>query len=295
MDFPVTLECRAVNKGLGCLSYVLAAPVLILILASLIAVPIALALDANDVAKEVRTGVLLAGLSVAVICVSAWCCRNYRRRASLRIVIHRDRIFVFRNGQEQTIHFTDVESVRLIRAEAGGVGCVLTMKSGRSLELDPLVGPCAILQQPLGETLIWELAQRAEMQLEIGASLEIRDNRAAARWRLLAGICLIAIGVLLILTVINAIWGVPVTIAGRALYVRGKLGIGGGFTLDRSGVCSGHGQNESWAAWQDLNLVRNDHHGLLLESTGGERCSASLFAENYWIAAVLVQRYLARS
>ncbi len=160
---PAVYRRESASKLVGCLVYLVVAPFVALILALFIAVPLMFGLEALGVSGSKDLGGLafvvllpLMGVGVAI-----WGYRDYRRRASLEVVIDRDRVTIRRGRAEQVLLFEDVISVRLVPTPED-FACVLGRRSGGRVQLPLEVAWFTMVRGALEITLIRQMVSRLD-------------------------------------------------------------------------------------------------------------------------------------
>ncbi len=69
-----------------------------------------------------------------------------------------------------------------------------------------------------------------------------------------------------------------------AIFQQIRLAMGGGLVIEREGIRRHSDVDGSLTRWSDLNRVRNDPAGLVLQSTSGEIFMLSTLVDDFWPA-----------
>jgi hypothetical protein len=159
--------------------------------------------------------------------------------------------------------------------------CALRTGAGKRLRLPGAIAPFPSVQPFLEGTLIAGLAGQVGETLERGQPVSLRESGLRAWGRILYGVFLMPMGVLAILSIKSAGKGFDMIRFGRHLVRQGRRGGQGGFVLTREGPVSSRDPFARPAPWEEVRPVAVDEDGIVLETSEGQRLSASIHAENF--------------
>lgn len=281
------------SKALGCLMYLVAAPVAACLVAILVGLPlfgIAYWLGASD---DTTAALCLGSCCISIPIALWWCFHDWRRRAAAEVALHDDRLEVATGGKRVEVYYGEVQAIRL-EHQGGDLACVLNSDSGETLRLPTEIAPFSEVQDTLLERLIPVLQERLEEELEEGGTVAIREGTVRAWLRIFHGVFRIMLVPLLILSIRFALRAGDVFRLGRSLIRQGARGRRGGFEITPDGVKFPDALEPRTVPWIEITLTTLDEDGIVLTTTLDETASASPMAENWWPASLWLAEKLAR-
>lgn len=283
---PARFERTGSNKALGCLVYLVVAPVVALVLGLFACVPllyvcVALGMPADPpgwfVALELAI-LLLIGAGVA-----SWGLRDYRRRAALEVVIERDRATVRIDARQTTIRFDEVASIRFVPTR-GEFACFLVPRAGKAVRLPPEVAPFALAGDALEATLIPVLVRRLDERIARGEAVTLAVSPARLVLRLAQASAILLVGTLAMINLYAIFQGIRLVRHGVLICRQLVPGCRGGLVIGRDGLRHPADPAAATTPWDQLELIWSDPRGLMLRSTEGKVFALSSLADDFWPA-----------
>lgn len=276
---PVRFARPGSQRALGCAVYLVVTAVLGCFVGLLVFGCSMAGLGAAGLPEPAAAGLgLVIGLgAVGLLARFAW--RDYRRRASLELVLGKEHLELTQGPDRVEIPYGEVETVQL-RYNGSLPTLDIEAADGRRVRIPTEIAPFAQVLPVLGARLFPGMAERLERRLQSGQDVPLTDGRARSLLRIVWGVVMILVAPLLIVSIKAAEVGFEFLRLGPARVRQGRRGLRGGFTLTRDGLRP-PGEEIRSIPWSDLTALRLDDDGVVLQSLELRRYSASAFAPNY--------------
>ena len=279
---PIPARFRRVgsSKFIGCLVYLIVAPLVALCLALFLSVPIMLALEAIGMSRDRASAPFLILLPLFIVGVAVWGYRDFRRRAALEVVIDRDQVTVVIDSRRSVLRFEDVVSIRLVPTRID-FACALLSRSGRVRRIPPEIAPFALVGDALDATLIPELVRKMDDRIASGEALSLRISNARFLFTISRAAGALLLGVLMLVNPWTILMGILVVRHATLVIRQSWVGTRGGLVVEREGLLRFVDTGTTPVSWDRLTRISSDPIGLVLRSTDGQFFTLSALTDDF--------------
>lgn len=290
---PARFQLPVESKVMGCLMYITIIPVVSVFIMLLLFLAVFGVVQWVGLPEQVSMVFGLVAFPLILIWVVRFAARDFRRRAGMEVVIDHDRIELTVGGKHREIPLEEIDSVRLVRVQ-GNMACILRLVSRERIRLPEEIAPYSHLLEPLEATLIPHLADRIPSRLGEEQEISLRESEFMGLWLMIRGVMSILFGILLYLSIVLRMGGLPLILGGWLSIGQGRLARRGGFVVRPDGVVPKRSFGDWLVPWSEIVSIRRNDCGILLQASDGTEISTSSLTHDWWPVARWIEDVCAK-